>query len=95
MSPEKPNAGTKVQLSEGFITKQIQNTIWVPEMAHPTENALGSSTSQSETDINPNLLHENLPASASRVRVSLSGPAFAPRQPIWPSISLSGLCVSL
>ena len=37
--------------SEGFITKQFQNTIWVPEMAHPTENALGSSTSQSKTDI--------------------------------------------
>ena len=45
MSPEKPNAGKSVQLSEGFIIKQFQNTIWVPEMARPTENALGSSTS--------------------------------------------------
>jgi len=37
--------------SEGFIIMQFQNTTWVPEMAHPIENALGSSTSQSETDI--------------------------------------------
>ena len=36
---------------EGFIIMQFQNTTWVPEMAHPTENPLSSSTSQSETDI--------------------------------------------
>jgi len=45
MSPEKPNAGKLVQLSEGFIIKQFHNTILVPEIAHPTENALGSITS--------------------------------------------------
>ena len=58
MFSKKPNAGKPVQRSEGFIIKQFQNTIWVPEMAHPTENALDSSTSQSETDINPNFPHE-------------------------------------
>ena len=45
MSREKPNAVKLVQLSEGFIIKQFQTTIWVPEMAQPTENALSNSTS--------------------------------------------------
>ena len=51
MSLEKPNAGKPVQLSKGSIIKQFQNTIWVPEMAHPTKNALSNSTSQSKADI--------------------------------------------
>ena len=58
MSPEKPNAGKLVQLSEGFFIKKFQGTIWVPNPAYPTENALGSSTSQSEIDISLNLPHE-------------------------------------
>ena len=58
MSPEKLNEGKSVQLSESFIIKQFHNTIWIPQMAHPTENALGSSTCESETDISSNLSHE-------------------------------------
>jgi len=87
MSPEKTNAGKPVQLSKGFIVKQFQNTIWVPEMAHPTENALDSSTSQSEKDISPNLPHEisqrqpprfALASLAQRLpNISLSSPTLA------------------
>ena len=51
MSSEKPNAGKSVHLSEGFLIKQFQSTIWVPNLAYPTENFLGSSTSQSETNV--------------------------------------------
>ena len=45
MSTEKPNAGKPVQLSKGFLIKQFQSTIWVPNPTYPTENALDSSTS--------------------------------------------------
>ena len=91
MSPEKPNAGKPIQLSEGFIIKQFQNTIWVPKMAHPTENTLGGSTSQSEIDINPNLPHEI----SQRQPLGSALAPLAQRQPIFPSISLSGLCINL
>jgi len=39
---------------------QFQNTTWVPEMAHPIENGLSSSTSQSKTDILAKSLDERL-----------------------------------
>ena len=35
-----------MQLSEGFLIKQYQSTIWVLKLAYPTENFLGSNTSQ-------------------------------------------------
>jgi len=44
MSLKKLNARKSVQLSEGFIIMQFLNTIWVPKLAHPTENNLNSST---------------------------------------------------
>jgi len=50
VSPEKPNVGKPVQLSEGFLIKQYQSTIWVPNLAYPTENFLGINTSQFETN---------------------------------------------
>ena len=56
MSPEKPNAGKPVQLSKGFLIKQYQSTIWVPKLAYPTKNFLGSNTSLFQT----NLLAETL-----------------------------------
>ena len=56
MSSEKPNVGKPVQLSEGFLIKQYQSTIWVSKLAYPTENFLGSNTSQFLT----NLLAETL-----------------------------------
>lgn len=51
VSLENPNAGKPMQLSEGFNIMQFLNTIWVLKPAHPTENNLGSSTSQLETDV--------------------------------------------
>jgi len=51
MFPEKPNVGKLVQLSECFLIKQFQSTIWVPNPAYPTENFLGSRTSQFETNV--------------------------------------------
>jgi len=45
MSSEKPNVRKPMPLSEGFLDKQYQNTIWVPKLAYPTENFLGSNTS--------------------------------------------------
>ena len=36
MSLEKPNVGKLVQLSEGFLIKQYQSTIWVSTLAYPT-----------------------------------------------------------
>lgn len=51
MSIEKPSVGKSVQLFEGFLIKQFQSTIWVPTLAYPTKNALGNSTSQSETNV--------------------------------------------
>ena len=45
MSPEKPNVEKPMQLSEGFLIKQYQSTIWVPKLAYPTENFLSSNTS--------------------------------------------------
>ena len=44
MSPEKPNVGKPVQLSEGFLIKQYQSIIWVSKLAYPTKNFLGSNT---------------------------------------------------
>ena len=88
MSLEKPNAGKLVQLSEGFIIKQFQNTIWVPEMAHPTENSLGSSTSQSETNISPNLPHEisqRQPLGSASASLAQRQPLEPMRLPRWPS----------
>ena len=53
---KKPNVGKSMQLSEGFLIKQYQSTIWVPKLAYPTKNFLGSNTSQFLT----NLLAETL-----------------------------------
>ena len=73
MSPEKPNVGKPVQLSEGFLIKQYQSTIWVPKLAYPTENFLSSNTSPFLT----NLLGET-PDNPSD---SYSAPIY-PRNPI-------------
>jgi len=51
MSSKKPNAGKPVQLSEGFLIKQYQSTIWVSKLAYPTENFLSSYTSPFERNI--------------------------------------------
>ena len=94
MSPEKPNAGKPVQLSEGFIIMQFLNTIWVPKPAHPTENNLGSSTSPLETDALAETLDKHSDSSSAPIcpkkpNVSLSGL----RQPLcaqrWPCITLN------
>jgi len=50
MSPEKPNTGKLVQLSEGFLIKQYQSTIWVSKLAYPT-NFLSSNTSRFLTNL--------------------------------------------
>jgi len=94
MSSEKPNVGKPVQLSEGFLIKQYQSTIWVPKLAYPIENFLSSYTSQfernllAETPENPsdNSSTQNysaIPASAQsglHQRLSVSH---------WPCVSLS------
>ena len=51
MSLKKPNVGKPVQLSEGFLIKQYQSTIWVSKLAYPTENFIGSNTSQFLTNL--------------------------------------------
>jgi len=79
MSSEKPNAGKPVQRFEGFLIKQFQSTIWVPNPAYPTENFFGSSTSQSET---------NVPVETTD---KSSGSSSAPICPRNPSVCLSGL----
>ena len=75
MSLEKPNARKPVQLFEGFLIKQYQSTIWVPKLAYPTENFLGSNTSQFLT----NLLAENLnnPSAATQHKSVPETPASA------------------
>jgi len=93
MSPEKPNAGKPVQLSEGFLIKQYQSIIRVPKLAYPTENFLNIYTSQFER----NLLAEtpeNPFGSSSAQNCSATPIAqSALRQPLsvshWPSVILS------
>ena len=51
MSPGKPNAGKMVQLSEDFLIKKYQSTIWVSKLAYPTENFLNSNTSLFQTNL--------------------------------------------
>jgi len=90
---------------EGFIIMQFQNTTWVPEMAHPIENTLGSSTSQWETDILAKLLDErsynNNVASAvlrhsDKDRVTLSGaPALSLSHEMLPALPLGPVSASL
>jgi len=93
-SPEKPNVGKSVQLSEGFLIKQFQSTIWVPNPANPTENSLGSNTSQSETNVSTETPDKPFDSSSASIRprnpsVCLSGL----RQPLstqcWPCITLN------
>jgi len=66
-----------------LFIKQFQNTIWVPNLAHPTEKNLGSSTSPSETY-----------ASAETPENTLTTPQLqsAPRK--FPASASSALCVS-
>jgi len=85
MSPEKPNVGKLVHLSEGFLIKQYQSTIWVPKLAYPIENFLGSNTSQFLT----NLLAETLdnPSGSCSAPICPRNPSV---YPIWTaSASLS------
>jgi len=82
VSTKKPNARKPMQLSEGFLIKQYQSTIWVSKLAYPTENFLGNNTSQFLT----NLLAET----SDNPFDSSSAPIF-PRN---PSISVSLDCVS-
>ena len=89
MSPEKPNSGKPVQLSEGFLIKQYQSTIWVPKLAYPTQNFLSSYTSQFER----NLLAKTLknPSGNSSTENSSATPAsaqFALRQPLYVTVAL-------
>jgi len=63
MSPEKPNAGKPMQLSEGFIIMQFLNTIWVLKLAHSTENNLDNSASQSKTSIPAKTLDKHFDSS--------------------------------
>ena len=79
MPPEKPNVGKLVQLSEGFLIKQYQSTIWVPNLAYLTENFHGSNTSQFET---------NFPAETPD---KPSGSSLAPIWPRNPSVCPFGL----
>ena len=83
MSPEKPNVRKLVQLFGGFLIKQYQSTIWVPNPAYPRENFLGSNTSQFLT----NLLAETPD--------NPSGSYSAQIYPRNPSVNLSLDCVNL
>ena len=83
ISPEKPNVGKLVQLSEGFLIKQYQSTIWVPKLAYPIENFLSSYTSQFER----NLLAETLgnpsdSSSAQHCAATLASAQSRLRQPL-------------
>lgn len=100
MSPKKPNVGKLVQLSEGFIIKQYQSIIWVPKLAYPIENFLGSNTSHSETYFLPETPDNPSSSSSSPIyprnpSVCLSGL----RQPLsaqhWPCITLNGSASTL
>ena len=105
MSPEKPNAGKPVQLSEGFLIKQYQSTIWVPKLAYPTENFLSSYTSQfernllAETPENPSGSSSAQNCSAtptsaqSILRQALSFSRWSYVSPKRPCVSFLGLCV--
>jgi len=100
MSAEKPNVGKLVQLSDGFLMKQYQSTIWVLNPAYPTENFLGSNTSQFETNVPAETLDK--PSGSSSVPTCPRNPSVClsePRQPLsaqrWPCVSVRRPCVSL
>ncbi len=88
MSPEKPNVGKPVQLSEGFLIKQYHSTIWVPKLAYTTENFLGSNTSQFLTNF-PNETRDN-PSGSSSARICPKNPSVCP----FRTVS-APLCVAL
>ena len=67
MSLEKPNVGEPVQLSKGFLIKQYQSTIWVPKLVYPTENFLGSNTSQFETNFLAETPHKPFGSSSTPI----------------------------
>ena len=106
MSLEKPNVGKSMYLHYGFLIKQYQSTIWVPKLAYPTENFLGSNTSQFLT----NLLAETSDnASGSYLaQICPKNPSFnlsldyvsplyltlALRHPRWFCVSPLALCIN-
>jgi len=63
MSLEKPNVGKPMQLSEGFLIKQHQSTIWVLKLSYSKYNFLGINTSHFLT----NLLAETLDNPSQRL----------------------------
>ena len=87
LSSKKPNVGKPVQLSEGFLIKQYQSTIWVPKLAYPTENFLSSYTSQfernllDETSENPSgsFSAQNCSATLASAQTGLRQPLSVPR----------------
>ena len=106
MSPEKPNVGKPVQLSEGFLIKQYQSTIWVPKLAYPTNNFLGSNTSQfltnllAKTSDNPSgsysapICPRNPSVCPFWTASAPLCPTLALRHPKWVCVNLLALCVN-
>ena len=106
MSLEKPNVGKSVQLSEGFLIKQYQSTIWVPKLAYPTENFLGKNTSQFltnllvETPDNPSdsysapICPRNTSVCPIWTALDSPSPALPLRQPILAYVSPRRPCIS-
>ena len=89
--PGKTQCGKSVQLSEGFLIKQYQSTIWVPKLAYPTKNFLSSNTSRFLT----NLLAEtpDNPSSSYSAPICARNPQSGLHQPLlahcWHCVSLS------
>ena len=106
MSQEKPNVRKLVQLSDGFLIKQYQSTIWVLKLAYPTENFLSNNTSkfltnlQAETPDNPSgsYLTPICPRNPSVYPIwtasTSPSPVLALRQPILACVNPRRPCVS-
>ena len=110
MSLEKPNVGKPVQLSEGFLIKQYQSTIWVPKLAYPTKNFLGSQFLTNLSVETPIILlaatqHNSAPKTPTVASLRMASAPLcltqALRHPKWvyvsprrPCVSSLSLCVS-